>query len=158
MSSEMQTETLLPAAILEKADFRSNEYAWRIADIPAVIKAAADANLLSLGGQLQIRTPDCIGECDWVETDPAGLVPDDLPWDVRVAMCSELALQDWKDLLAHFDVHQQIREAFPDPIKRHLARGGTVEDATWFVWYVMDEAGDQKMRDERPDADPALEL
>ena len=49
------TESKLPAEILAKADFRFNEYAWRVADLPAVIEAAKNLNLLNLGGQLQLR-------------------------------------------------------------------------------------------------------
>ena len=53
-------EALLPADILARADFRHNEYAWRVADLPDVVAAARDKNLRNLGGQLQIRTGDAI--------------------------------------------------------------------------------------------------
>ena len=82
-------EAQLPAHILAKADFQHGEYAWRVKDIPEVIKAVVDAGYLNLGGQLQIRIPGCVGECDWVDADPAAMVPPDLPWEVRVRMASD---------------------------------------------------------------------
>jgi hypothetical protein len=142
MTETTPLEAQLPAHILAKADFQHGEYAWRIKDIPEVVKAAADMNLLNLGGQLQVRIPGCIGECDWVDADPAAMVPPDLPWEVRVRMAAELSHQEMADLQQHFDFHQQIREAFPAHVEPYLASGGKIEDATWFVWYVMDEAGD----------------
>lgn len=140
-------EAGLPADILAKADFRYNEYAWRIKDIPEVIRAATRAGFMSLGGQLQIRIPDAIGECHWVETDPAGLAPADLPWAVRIRMVEELALQDWEELKAHYDFAEQVRLAFPAVLEPYLARGGKLEDALWFTWYVIDEENERLHRE-----------
>ncbi|MDC7683043.1 hypothetical protein PQU92_07130 [Asticcacaulis sp. BYS171W] len=148
--SDAPIESRLPAEILAKANFQHGEYAWKVRDIPAVIKAAVDTNLMNLGGQLQIRIPGCIGECDWVETDPAAMVPDDLPWDVRIRMVAEMALTDWEDLKNHFNFEEQIRLAFPDPIKDFLSKGGKIEDAIWFCWYVIDEDGDREHRESLP--------
>jgi hypothetical protein len=130
------SEALLPPEILAKADFRHNEYAWRIDDLPEVIEAARNTNLLNLGGQLQIRTPDAIGECSWVDIDCCQLVPEDLPWAVRVRMAADQALKDLAELRANVDFKIEIEEAFPDPVARFLASGGKIEDAVWFVWYA----------------------
>ena len=143
----LPAEAGLPAEILAKADFRYNEYAWRIKDIPEVIRAATRAGFMSLGGQLQIRIPDAIGECHWVETDPAGLAPADLPWAVRIRMVEELALQDWEELKAHYDFAEQVRLAFPAVLEPYLATGGKLEDALWFTWYVIDEENERQHRE-----------
>ncbi len=109
-------ENRLPADILARADFRHNEYAWRFDDLPAVIEAAKGLNLLNLGGQLQLRTPEAIGEVYWVAVDPCQNVPEDLPWDVRVRMAAELSLRDLAEIKAEFDFQQELRDAFPDPV------------------------------------------
>ena len=134
------SETLLPPAILAKADFRHNEYAWRVHDLPEVIAAARALNLRNIGGQLQIRTADAIGECDWVGVDACQLIPPMLPWDATVAMAADMALADLTSLQKEFDFAAEIKDAFPGPVERHLAGGGTLEDAVWFVWYVDSEA------------------
>ena len=130
------SETLLPPEILAKADFRSNEYAWRISDLPEVIAAAASLNLRNIGGQLQIRTPDAIGECDWVDVDACKFIPPMLPWEAQVEMSASLALNELAELKAEFDFATEIRDAFPEPVERLLASGAKLEDAIWFVWYV----------------------
>lgn len=140
-------EARLPAELLAKADFRHNEYAWKIKDIPEVIRTVTAAGFMSLGGQLQIRTSDAIGECEWVETDPAGMAPPDLPWDVRIRMVEQFALQDWEDLKREFDFEEQIRLAFPEPVAEYLATGGSMDDALWFTWYVIDEDGERRFRE-----------
>lgn len=133
------TESQLPADILAKADFRFNEYAWRVEDLPEVIEAAKNLNLLNLGGQLQIRTKEAIGECYWVATDPCANVPEDLPWEVRVRMAAELSLRDLTEIQAEFDFAQEISDAFPDPVADFIAAGGDLKSAIWFAWYVAAE-------------------
>ncbi len=129
-------ESRLPAEILAKADFRHDEYAWRIADLPEVIEAARAMGLRNIGGQLQIRTPDAIGECDWVQVDACQLIPPVLPWEAQVEMAANVAMQDLQLLKAEFNFTKEIREAFPEPVTQFTAAGGVVEDAIWFVWYV----------------------
>jgi hypothetical protein len=129
-------ESRLPAEILAKADLRHNEYAWRIEDLPAVIAAAKALNLLNLGGQLQLRTAEAIGEVYWVAVDPCQNVPEDLPWDVRVRMAADFSLRDLAEIQAEFDFLQELRDAFPDPVADLLAKGGKLEEALWFAWYV----------------------
>ena len=130
------SEALLPPEILAKADLRHNEYAWRIADLPEVIAAARVLNLRNIGGQLQIRTPEAIGECDWVDIDACQLIPPVLPWDAQVEMSANIALQSLAELKAEVDFAAEIREAFPAPVGQYEASGGKLEDAIWFVWYV----------------------
>ncbi|MBP2159912.1 MULTISPECIES: hypothetical protein [Asticcacaulis] len=129
-------ENKLPAEILAKADLRHNEYAWRVVDLPEVIAAAKALNLLNLGGQLQLRTADAIGEVYWVAVDPCQNVPEDLPWEVRVRMAADFSLRDLAEIQAEFDFLQELRDAFPEPVADLLASGGKLEDALWFAWYV----------------------
>lgn len=129
-------ENKLPAEILAKADLRHNEYAWRVVDLPEVIAAAKALNLLNLGGQLQLRTADAIGEVYWVAVDPCQNVPEDLPWEVRVRMAADFSLRDLAEIQAEFDFLQELRDAFPEPVEKLLAGGGELEDALWFAWYV----------------------
>jgi len=56
-------ELRLPRDFLRRAVVRCTECAWPIADIPKVIDAARQANLASVGGQLQFRLPDG-GTCE----------------------------------------------------------------------------------------------
>jgi hypothetical protein len=132
-------ESRLPADILARADLRHNEYAWRVEDLSAVIEAAKTLNLLNLGGQLQLRTAEAIGEVYWVAVDPCQNVPEDLPWDVRVRMAADFSLRDLAEIQAEFDFVQELRDAFPEPVAKLLAAGGKLEDALWFAWYVEAE-------------------
>lgn len=132
-------ESRLPAEILAKADFRHDEYAWRIADLPEVIEAARAMGLRNIGGQLQLRTPDAIGECDWVQIDACQLIPPVLPWEAQVEMAANVAMQDLQLLKAEFNFAKEIREAFPEPVTQFTEGGGQLEDAIWFVWYVDTE-------------------
>ncbi|MGA9659534.1 MAG: hypothetical protein WBQ60_10595 [Asticcacaulis sp.] len=130
------TESRLPADILAKADFRHNEYAWRVNDLPKVIEAARAMGLRNIGGQLQLRTPDAIGECDWVDIDACQLIPPVLPWEAQVDMAANIALQDLQLLKAEFHFATEIQNAFPEAVARFTSSGGKLEDAIWFVWYV----------------------
>jgi hypothetical protein len=98
------TELRLPHDVLQRASLRGNEYAWPIEDIPKVIEAARQANLASIGGQLQFRLPDggtC--ECHWVEVDTYTSVPASLPWRERVNQTATVALADFSRLISQFD-------------------------------------------------------
>ena len=96
------TESRLPLDVLQRASLRGNEYAWPIEDIPKVIEAARQANLASIGGQLQFRLPDggtC--ECYWIEVDTYKSVPASLPWQERINQTAAVALADFSRLLSH---------------------------------------------------------
>jgi hypothetical protein len=88
-------ERHLPDKILKLASLRGNEYAWPINDIPLAIEAACQANLISIGGQLQFRLPDdTTCECYWVEVDTYKSVPESLSWNERVAQTAVVAARD----------------------------------------------------------------
>jgi hypothetical protein len=100
----MPVEARLPRDLVQRASLRGNEYAWPIEDIPKVIEAGRQANLASIGGQLQFRLPDggtC--ECYWVEVDTYKSAPASLPWRERVNQTADVALADFSRLLSKFD-------------------------------------------------------
>jgi hypothetical protein len=130
----------LPPDLLARASLAGNEYAWPIADIPAVIEATRAANLVSIGGQLQFRLPDrgtC--ECYWVEVDTFKSVDKALPWKERVMATAEVALRDFGALQERFDFLAEGRKAFRDYLDKLLADGRDPADAMCFVWYVLCE-------------------
>ncbi len=147
-------EALLPADILARADFRHNEYAWRVADLPDVIAAARALGLRSLGGQLQIRTNDAIGECYWVAVDACQTISEELPWAIQVGMSAEIALKSLDEISEEFDFAQELRDAFPDPVAAYEAAGNALSDAVWFAWYVDTEA--KEMPPEAPFETPGV--
>ena len=107
------SEKQLPAEILQRADLRSNELAWRPSDIPTVIEAARRANLVNLGGDMQVRAPSGKwGEPLGVRVDTER-VPNDLPWNARVEQTARAALADFQALQEQCDFEAIAREAFP---------------------------------------------
>jgi|SRR5690242_18051576 len=131
------TELRLPHEILQRASLRGKEYAWPIEDIPKVIEAARQANLASIGGQLQFRLPDggtC--ECHWIEVDTCKSAPASLPWPERVNQTAAVALADFSRLLAEFDFVAEGRRSFADHFKRLEAEGGDPARTMCFVWYL----------------------
>lgn len=133
-------ERHLPTFLIERATLRGNEYAWRLADIPTVIEAAREANLISIGGQLQFRMPD-VGtcECYWIEVDTYKDVSQDLAWSERVTSTSRSALSQFHRLIEEFDFIAEGRKAFAPHLLTFEAQGGDLDDAVCFVWYVESE-------------------
>jgi hypothetical protein len=141
VSAEKRAELGLPHDVLQRASLSGNEYAWPIEDIPTVIEAARQANLISIGGQLQFRLPDATCECYWVEVDTYKTVSAALPWPERVNQAAAAALADFSRLLSRFDfVVEGCRTfaAVADYFKRFKAEGGDPTRAMCFVWYVDD--------------------
>jgi len=105
-------EKQLPSEILQRAESRHGELAWRPADIPAVIEAARCANLVSLGGNLQIIAP--WGK--WCEPIGFGIdtrFPNDLPWQTQVEESAKVALAEFQALQDNFDLEAIARESHP---------------------------------------------
>jgi hypothetical protein len=138
-------ERLLPHDLLEQATVRGNEYAWRLDDIPRVIKAAREAELVSIGGQLQFRFPDGgTAECYWVEVDTYRTVPSTLPWAERVTRTAEAALADFRGLQTRFDFIAEGRTCFEEVFQKWEAKGGDPASAMCFVWYVTTAADESE--------------
>lgn len=138
-------ERLLPHDLLECATLRGNEYAWRLDDIPRVIKAAREANLVSIGGQLQFRFPEggtC--ECYRVEVDTYPTVPSNLPWAERVTRTADAALADFRELQTRWDFMAEGRTGFEEEFQKWEANGGDTASAMCFVWYVTTPAEESK--------------
>lgn len=135
------SEKLLPDDLLERATLRGNEYAWRVDDIPKVIEAAREANLVSIGGQLQFRFADG-GTCDcyWIDVDTSRTVSSSLPWPERVIRAAEAALSDFQELRASYDFLAEGRTAFAHEFETREADGGDLAAAMCFVWYVTTPA------------------
>jgi hypothetical protein len=128
----------MPKYLLDRATLRGNEYAWGIGDIPEVIEAARQADLVSIGGQLQFRFPGggtC--ECYWIEVDTHKSVSPDLPWSERVEDSAAAARSQFQDLLDQYDFIAEGRPAFAEYMDEFEANGGDLNDAICFVWYVQ---------------------
>jgi len=133
-------ELHLPEELLQKANLRGNEYAWPIDLIPEVITAAQKENLLNIGGQLQFRFPDGgICECYWVDVDTCKSVPSNILWKERVDLAAEYALREFQTLKNTYDFLKEGRENFAKHIDTNFARGGVLNEAICFVWYVVTE-------------------
>ena len=131
------SETFLPARLLERATLWGNEYAWPISDIPEVIEAARQSNLVSVEGQLTFRFPSgANGECYWIEVDTLRAVPVDLPWDERVAATAAAALSQFQELQERYDFMAEGRAAFGEQFAELEASGGNPANAVCFEWYV----------------------
>ena len=134
-------EKLLPYDLLNRATLRGMEYAWRLDDIPGVIKAAREADLVSIGGQLQFRFPEgptC--ECYWVEVDTYQKVVMNLTWAERVTRTAEVALIDFCELQTRWDFLAEGRIGFDEEFQKWEAKGVDPASAMCFVWYVTNLA------------------
>jgi hypothetical protein len=133
------SEQQLPAEILQRAEYRSGEFAWRPSDIPSVIEAARCANLVNLGGDLQVRAPSGWGEPIgyYMETSR---ISDDLPWATQVEETAKAALADFLSFQERFDFEAIARESFPTLIAEAEAKGGDAQDAIFFGWLVLSES------------------
>jgi hypothetical protein len=136
------TEEKLPTPVFSKATRRSNEYYWRIQDIPAVIEAAAKVGLASLGGELCFfgkkgTSSEEVGtcECYWVEVI-VNLPPDD-KWGTIIMDSAKSALEQFQELPTKFDFHKEARQ-FPS-VRAYENAGGNLEDIMYFGWSVVDE-------------------
>ena len=132
-------ELRLPREILKRASLRGDEYAWPIDDIPKVIEAARQANLVNIGGQLQFRLADgATCECYWIEVDTTKSVPASLPWQARVEQTAIVALADFKRLTTTFDFVAEGRRSFAAHFKRLEAAGGDAAQTMCLAWYLDD--------------------
>ena len=129
-------ETLLPAEIVCRASLRGNEYAWPLDDIPLVIDAARQANLLNVGGQLQFRLPAATCECYWVEVDTYRTIAKTLEWPERVRGSASAALEQFSKLFDEFDFVAEGLKAFPNHLGRLIDQGYDWRKLACFVWYV----------------------
>jgi hypothetical protein len=126
---------LLPETLKRSATLRGNEYSWQPHDIPNLIEAGARANLLNIGGQLQLRLPTATCECYWVQVDTFPMVPESLPWNDRVVMAASEALSQFVKLTQEFDFAAEVYRAVPESLNIENWIGD-FEKAICFVWYL----------------------
>ncbi len=139
MTSGNLAERHLPNEILERASLRGNEYAWPVTDIPLIIEAVRQSNLVNIGGQLQFRFPDgTTCECYWVEVDTCKTVPESLPWAERVTQTAAIALRDFATLSSRYDFFEEGSCNFSAAFKEVETQGYNPHDAMCFVWYAAE--------------------
>jgi len=127
----------LPQSLRQRAVLSGNEYAWHLCDIPEVIEAARQANLINIGGQLQFLLPnDGICECYWVEVDTYRSVSISLPWTERVEKTASTALADFLHLSSKFDFVAEGRKAFNEHFQKLELQGYNPAESMYFVWDV----------------------
>jgi hypothetical protein len=130
----------LPRHLIERASNGGGELAWTLDDIPAVIEAARDANLVNIGGQLQFRFPDAgTCECYWVEVDTYKSVSTSASWQERVDQTAAVGMAEFLQLSAKFDFLAEGRNAFPAAFAEFERQGQDAARAMYFVWYVEAE-------------------
>lgn len=136
----------LPPEIIERADTRGPELAWRVSDIPAVIEAAERASLLNLGGDLQFKAPSgALGEPIGMYVDTQR-VPDDVPWEDQVREAAKVALADFLSLQERFDFTKLAREDYPTIVAEVTSVGGDPGQVVFFRWLVADEEEGKRLR------------
>ena len=136
-------EQSLPQELIERATLRGNEYAWRLDDIPLVIQAAKNANLVNLGGQLQFRIPE-IGTCElhYVEVRTHYAVPETLPWAERVEKSALVAMEQFRNLPREYDFIHEGRLGFGRYLSEAEANGLSLKEVMCFVWYLLADEAD----------------
>ena len=154
--SKNAAEQRLPQILLQRASLRGNEYAWKVNDIPNVIEAARQANLVNIGGQLQFRFPDgSTCECYWVQVDAYRSMPSLLTWQELVEQTATVALAQFSNLLSEFDFLVEGRRAFAPHLDALEQQGQDPKQTMCFVWYLQDsdEVADQQIRKHLPASD-----
>ncbi len=72
----LMSETYLPREVLEQALQRGNQFLWHPSYIPTLIEEARKANLVNMGGQLQIVCPNGqVMELYWIGAETYTDVP-----------------------------------------------------------------------------------
>ena len=133
---EAAPETALPEALLRRASIDGG-YAWPVEDIPDVIIAACDANLVNLGGRLQFRLPTETCECQDVAIDVEWELDPRLPWADQVRQSAEIALREFAALQSRVDFVAEGHREFGDHLPKLLPEGRRLEDFIVFAWSLQ---------------------
>lgn len=128
---------LLPDDLLRRADVRWGELAWHPADVPAVIEAAKSANLVNLGGHLQIRTSSGYGESAYAyfhyNPESGG------PWHEQVERSATEALKFIQSFKGDDEFLDIGRESWPTLMEEAEAADRGRMSAVFFSWSLMSE-------------------
>lgn len=130
----MREELSLPPQILNEADIRGNEYAWKLSCIPLVAQAARDENLGILGGQVQVRFPDATCEFYWLNADPA---PRKLgeSWNTYVNRSYFEFIELYNKIILTADMNIEARHF--DYLGKKIKDNLQIADYTFFVLYFI---------------------
>ena len=128
---------LLPEDLLRRADVRWGELAWHPADIPAVIEAAKDANLINLGGHLQVRASSSYGESVYAYFHYN--LQDGQPWEQQVERSAKEALQFIQSFKGNSEFIAIARESWPALMDEAEAAKSDPMSVVYFSWSLMSE-------------------
>lgn len=127
-------ESLLPRDVLDRADLRGNEYAWRRADLFRVLDAAQAVGLANLGGQVQFRLPDGTCELYWRNFDVEGQRTGE-SWDAFVPRSRLEVERALARLPGDETILGEALESF-EFLRQKAAEGGDVLAGLCFVCYL----------------------
>ena len=139
-SSSTHVELLLPERIRLKADIRGNEYAWRRADLPEVLAAAREAELATLGGEVQFRLEDGTCELYWHSFDSAKRA-DGESWSSYVERTNRETLASLERLPSEETLVVDGVTKF-EFLRDCANRGVDLLDFLWYVCYFARRSGE----------------
>ena len=149
-------EERLPPSILNKAVKKANTFFGRISDIPELIEAARQAEIISLGGALNFiglpgTSSEDVGtcECYWVK---ALVAPSEgQEWATMVEDAALSTRKAFLELPQKYDFHKEGL-SFPT-VKGYADRGGNLDDIMYFYW-TMDSEEEYRERRRRYPSHP----
>jgi hypothetical protein len=129
----------LPETIRRKASVsHGGDHAWRQADVEEAIRAAREAGLACLGGQVQFQLPDGTCEAYWVNYDPKERRVAE-SWQDYVARSADESLHAFHRVCRETDFRLLAREF--DFLRTRMDRKGYEPvDDLWFVLYFVKES------------------
>lgn len=145
-----EPETYLPKDVLEHALQRDKEFLWRPSYIPTLIEEARKANLVNMGGQLQILCPTGqVMELYWIGADTYTDVPAGRSWDERVADSAAKSADAFRKLAETTDFVELARTAMYNTYPGLNDTHYDVENSVYCVWYVISAEYDAELRHSR---------
>lgn len=143
------SERLLPEDLLLKASVSGGgEHAWRKNDVEAVLEAARDASLASLGGQPQFQLPDGTCEPYWLNYGSDERRPDE-PWQDFVDRSVDETSSTFRRICQKTDFQREARQW--QFLKEKIDHQGydPLQDL-WFVISLVTEEEYRSLSAERP--------
>lgn len=120
----------LPAELLERADLRANEPAWRRDDLPQLAEKAKALSFACLGGQVQFRFDDSTCELYWLSYDPAERWPNET-WQAFVQ-------RSWDEMIAKLNALPDNDAIICEARKNFTTvTDADLSDGPWFVTYPI---------------------
>lgn len=130
---DLFNSTNFPKHLLDRATLRGSEFAWRLDDIPSVIKAVEAAGYVNIGGQLQFRLHEC-GTCECYEVEVnTGKTLEKLDRSKQVSASAAEALRQFERLPYEFDFIVQGRAGFGKFFDEHGVTESDIREAMCFA-------------------------